>query len=134
MPKRITLIAIAVLLAAGCGHSEHGTVAGYFRLPGGSSAELQRGGLNFAKTSEDVHGNGSGHTVRVSADGSYTVTLPTGAYSVIGGLSGQPGGVAPESCSGEMNVTVRANRTTRADYVCHALPVTTPTSANAPTP
>jgi hypothetical protein len=127
-PKAIMLFAIAVVLAAGCSHSHSdGTVAGYFRLSGGSRAELLRGGLNFARTSEGLHGNGSGQTVRVRVNGSYTVTLPTGAYSVIGGLSGQPGRVPRERCSAAIIVMVRAHSTTHADYVCHALPVTTPT-------
>jgi len=124
-------IAVALLCAAGCGGS-HGTVTGYFRVPGGSTAELQRGGLNFAKTSEHVHGDGSGRTVRVGADGGYTVTLPSGSYSVIGALSGEPGKVASETCAAAIHVTVRADSTTRADFVCHPTPVSTPPSTSAP--
>ena len=118
-----TPILLVAVLAAGCGHAQsHGVVDGYFRLPGRPAADLQRGGLNFAKTSEGVHGNGVGHTVRVSADGSYTVTLAPGSYSVIGGLSGHPGGPAPEKCAATINVVVTSNSTTRADYVCDAMP------------
>ena len=135
MRRRLTLLALVVLLGAGCGRSPaRGVVAGAFRLPGGSAADLQRGGLNFAKASEGAHGNGAGHTVRVSADGSYTVTLSTGSYSVIGALSGQPGKIEPETCGGSINVVVRANTTTRVDYVCHATQVTTPTSTAKPAP
>jgi hypothetical protein len=116
---------IAAVLTAGCGHAQsHGVVEGYFRLPGRPAADLQRGGLNFAKVSEGVHGNGAGHTVRVSADGSYNVTLAPGSYSVIGGLSGHPGGPAAEKCAAAINVVVTANSTTRADYVCDAVPAT----------
>jgi hypothetical protein len=119
------LTVIVTLLVAGCDYAPpRGTVDGYFRLPGRPAADLQRGGLNF---SEGRHGNGHGHTTKVSADGRYTVTLPAGSYSVIGALSGQPGGPAPETCSATMNVVVRANSTTRADYVCRATPVTSPT-------
>ena len=127
----IMTIAVALLCAAGCGGS-HGTVTGYFRVPGGSATELQRAGLNFSKTSEHVHGDGSGHTVRVGADGGYTVRLPSGSYSVIGALSGRPGKVASEICGAAMTVTVRANSTTRADFVCHPTPVSTPGSTPAP--
>jgi hypothetical protein len=116
---------IAALLAAGCGHSPPpGVVDGSFSVPGEPAADLQRGGLNFAKTSEGVHGNGAGHTVRVSSDGAYTVTLSPGSYSVIGGLSGQPGGPAAGKCAEAMTVVVTAKSTTRADYVCHLVPVT----------
>lgn len=126
--RAITPIVIAALLAAGCGHAQsRGVVDGYFRLAGGPVADLQRGGLNFAKAGEGVHGNGSGHTVRVSADGRYTVTLSPGSYSVIGALSGHPGGPAPEKCAASMSVVVRANSTTRADFVCRSMPVTAPT-------
>jgi hypothetical protein len=122
-----TAIVIVALLAAGCGHSQsRGVVDGYFRLPASSAADLQRGGLNFAKAGAGVHGNGAGHTVRVGADGKYRVTLPAGSYSVIGGLSGQPGGPAAEKCAASINVVVRANTTTRADYVCHAIAVAAP--------
>ena len=116
---------IVAVLAAGCSHAQpHGVVDGYFRLPGRPPADLQRGGLNFAKASEGVHGNGAGHTVRVSADGSYTVTLAPGSYSVIGGLSGHPGGLAAEKCAATIDVVVMANSTTRADYVCDVVPAT----------
>ena len=126
---------LVALLGTGCGHAHSsGVVAGFFRLPGGSAADLQRGGLNFAKASEGAHGNGAGHTVRVSADGSYTVTLSSGSYSVIGALSGQPGKIEPETCAGSINVVVRGNSTTRVDYVCHATVATTPTSAAKPAP
>ena len=124
--RRLTLLVLVALLGAGCGHAHsRGVVAGFFRLPGGSAADLERGGLNFAKASAGAHGNGAGHTVRVGADGSYTVTLPSGSYSVIGALSGQPGKITPETCGGSINVIVRANDTTRADFVCHATRVTT---------
>ena len=117
-------LAIVALLVAGCGHPEsRGVVDGYFRLPGRPSADLQRGGLNF---STGVHGQGRGHTTRVSADGTYTITLSPGSYSVIGALSGHAGGPAPESCAATMSVVVRADSRTRADYVCRATPVTKP--------
>ena len=122
--RRIPFVVIAALIAAGCGHAEpHGTVDGSFALPGRPAGDLQRGGLNF---SVGAHGHGHGHTAAVSADGSYTVTLPPGSYSVIGALSGHPGGPPPEACAETMSVTVRANATTRADYVCHATPVNSP--------
>jgi hypothetical protein len=128
--RLLTLLVPVALLSAGCGHApSRGVVDGFFRLPGGSAADLRRGGLNFAKASEGAHGNGAGHTVRVGADGRYTVTLPSGSYSVIGALSGQPGRIVPETCGASINVVVRANSTTRVDFVCHASPVTTPTSA-----
>ena len=131
----MALLVLVALLGAGCGHAQsRGVVAGFFRLPGGSAADLQRGGLNFAKASEGAHGIGAGQTVRVSADGSYTVTLSSGSYSVIGALSGQPGKIVPETCAGSINVVVRANSTTRADFVCHATAATTPTSTAKPTP
>ena len=115
-------LAIVALLVAGCGHPEsRGVVDGSFRLPGRPAADLQRGGLNF---STGVHGQGRGHTTRVSADGTYTITLSPGSYSVIGALSGHAGGPAPESCAATMKVVVRANSTTHADYVCRATPVT----------
>jgi hypothetical protein len=115
---------VVALLAAGCGHTgQSGEVDGYFRLPGRPAADLQRGGLNF---STGVHGQGRGHTTRVSADGQYTITLSPGSYSVIGGLSGNPGGPGPETCAATMNVVVKANSTTHADYVCRATPVTKP--------
>lgn len=120
----MTLAVIVVQLAAGCGHTEsRGVVDGYFRLPGRPAADLQRGGLNF---SAGEHGHGHGHTTRVGADGKYSVTLSPGSYSVIGALSGHAGGPAPESCAATMNVVVRANSTTHADYVCRATPVTSP--------
>ncbi len=132
MRRRLMLLAFVALLGAGCAHAQSGVVAGFFRLPGGSATELRRGGLNFAKASDGAHGNGAGHTVRVNADGSYTVTLSSGSYSVIGALSGQPGEIVPEKCAASMNVVVQANRTTRVDYVCHATPVNTPTSGVKP--
>ena len=72
------------------------------------------------------HGLGHGHTTRVSADGTYRVTLAPGSYSVIGGLSGSPGGPVAETCSATINVVVTADSTTRADYVCDATPATSP--------
>jgi hypothetical protein len=128
------LLALVALLSAGCGHAQSGAVAGLFRLPGRSAADLQRAGLNFSKARDGAHGNGAGHTVRVSADGRYTVTLSSGSYSVIGALSGQPGKVVPETCGTSINVVVRANRTAHIDYVCHATPVTTPTKVVKPGP
>ena len=128
------LLALVALLASGCAHAQSGVVTGFFRLPGRSAADLQRAGLNFSKAKDGAHGNGAGHTVRVSADGSYTVTLSSGPYSVIGALSGQPGKVVPETCGTSINVVVLANRTTSVDFVCHATPVTTPTKVVKPTP
>jgi hypothetical protein len=117
---RITSALIAALLVAGCGGAgPRGVVEGHFSLPGRPAADLQRGGLNF---SANQHGEGHGHTTRVSADGTYSVTLSPGSYSVIGGLSGPPA----ETCAATMNVVVTANSTTRADYVCVATPATSP--------
>lgn len=99
-------------------------VDGYFRLPGRPAADLRRGGLNF---STNEHGKGHGHTALVNADGTYSVTLSPGSYSVIGALSGNPGGPAPETCAATLNVVVTANTTTRVDYECHATPATSPT-------
>ena len=122
--RRPALVVIAALVLARCRQAKpHGTVTGIFTLPGRSASELQRGGLNF---SVGAHGNGRGHTAAVAADGSYTVTLPPGSYSVIGALSGHPAGPAPEACAETMTVIVRANATTRADYVCHATPLNSP--------
>jgi hypothetical protein len=114
-------LAIVALLLAGCGQSaSRGVVDGSFSLPGRPAADLQRGGLNF---SGGIHGKGHGTTTRVSADGTYTVMLRPGTYSVIGALSGHAGGPAPETCAATMNVVVKANSTTHADYVCDATPV-----------
>jgi hypothetical protein len=122
---RITVTLIVALLSAGCGHTgPRGVVDGSFSLPGRPAADLQRGGLNF---SANEHGNGNGHTTRVDADGTYSVTLPPGSYSVIGGLSGHPGGPAAETCGATINVVVKAKSTTRADYVCDSTPATSPT-------
>ena len=122
--RRNSLALIAVLLSPACGHPASGVVDGRFSLPGRPSADLQRGGLNFS--TNDQHGKGHGHTVRVSADGTYSVTLPPGAYSALGGLSGSPGGPVAETCDATINVVVTANSTTSADYVCRATPVTSP--------
>jgi hypothetical protein len=113
------IVSIVVLLVAGCGAKSSGVVDGFFRLPG-RTADLQRGGLNFSR---GAHGSGHGDTVRVGADGRYRVTLLPGSYSVIGALSGHPGGPVPETCDATMHVVVTAHHTTRADYVCHATPV-----------
>jgi hypothetical protein len=113
-----TVFTLALL--AGCGHPKaHGTVDGTFSLPGMTAADVQRGGLNF---STGAHGKGHGHTVPVAADGSYAVSLPPGSYSVIGALSGHPGGPPPETCAETISVVVTAKTTTRADFVCHATP------------
>jgi len=121
----VTTVALLAMLAAGCGGSHgHGVVAGQFRLTGAPAADVARGGLNFAKGSDGAHGNGNGHTVQVGADGSYSVTLSAGTYSVVGALSGRPGGPAPERCKATINVVVRSNATTRADYACEAEPAT----------
>src|SRR5205823_10904581 len=57
------------------------------RLPGRPAADLQRGGLNFSR---GAHGSAHGDSVRVGPDGTYSVTLLPGSYSVIGALSGHP--------------------------------------------
>jgi len=137
---RIASVVIVATLVAGCGHTHpYGQVDGSFRLPGRPVADLQRGGLNFLPAGGSTHRHrgimgffsrkraGHGHLARVSADGSYSVSLSPGTYTVIGGLSGHPGGPAAESCAGAMNVVVIAKRTTRADFVCHGTPVNTPT-------
>jgi len=117
------LTVIAVLLLAGCASRSTGVVDGYFRLPGKPVADLRRAGLNFSR---GAHGSAHGDTTRVGADGRYTVTLAPGSYSVVGGLSGDPGGPAPERCSAPINVVVTAHHTTRANFVCHATPVDQP--------
>jgi hypothetical protein len=118
---------IAALLVggciAGCGAKPTGTVVGYFRLPERPAVDRQRGGLNF---SVGTHGREHGHTTAVGPGGRYSVTLLPGSYSVVGGLSGHPGGPAPERCAATIHVVVRAHHTTRADYVCHATPVPAP--------
>jgi len=119
------LTLFALLLSAGCGHPQHGVVDGQFSLPGRPAADLQRGGLNFS--TNDQHGSGHGVTTPVGADGTYSVTLAPGSYSVIGGLSGSPGGPAAETCGATIKVVVKANSTTRADYVCSATPAPLPT-------
>ena len=110
---------IVALLVAGCDSGTHGPpgiVSGHFSLPGRPAADLQRGGLNF---STGAHSDGNGRTTKVSADGEYTISLPPGSYSVIGGLSKQSGAAA-ESCAETITVVVTANKTTNADFVCHA--------------
>jgi len=126
MLRRLTPIVIAVVLAAGCGHAQaRGVVDGSFRIPGGRAADIQRAGLNF---SAGRHGKGGGHTVRVGPDGRYSISLPPGSYSVIGGLSGHAGGPAPESCAGARHLVVTAKTTTRLVFVCRATPVSAPSS------
>ena len=115
---------LAAVLLAACGSAPRGVVDGSFRLPGRPAADLQRAGLNF---SAGNHGKGHGQTAKVSADGRYTVTLRPGTYSVIGALSGHPGGPAPETCAATIHVVVTAKSTTHIDYVCRATPVTSPT-------
>ena len=117
------IVLIVVLLVAGCGAKSSGVVDGHFRLPGRPAADLQRGGLNFSR---GAHGSAHGDTVRVGPDSRYRVTLLPGSYSVIGALSGHPGGPVPETCAATMHVVVTAHHTTRADYVCHATPVNSP--------
>jgi hypothetical protein len=124
MRSRIGLVVIAALLAAGCSAKPTGVVTGNFRLPGHAAADIQRGGLNFSRGSS--HGPAHGETTRVGPDGTYSVTLLPGSYSVIGGLSGRRGGPAPERCAATMHVVVTAHHTTTANYVCRATPVTTP--------
>ena len=122
MRARRALIVVVALLVAGCDSGPHGPpgiVSGHFSLPGRPAADLQRGGLNF---SPGNHGDGNGRTTTVSADGSYTISLPPGSYSVIGGLS-KHSGAAAESCAETITVMVTANSTTNADFVCHATPV-----------
>jgi hypothetical protein len=121
--KRFALTVIVVLLLAGCAAKPTGVVDGYFRLPGKPAADLQLAGLNFSR---GAHGSAHGDTTRVGADGRYTVTLVPGSYSVVGGLSGHPGGAAPERCAARINVVVTAHKTTRANFVCHATPVDAP--------
>jgi hypothetical protein len=116
------LVVFVALVVTGCGDSPQrpqGVVTGHFRLPGRPTADLQRGGLNFSPGS---HGDGNGHTAKVDADGGYTISLPPGSYSVIGGLA-KHAGAAAESCAETINVVVTANNTTTADFVCHASPV-----------
>ena len=113
---------MVALIVAGCGAGPHrppGIVSGDFLLPGRPAADLQRGGLNF---STGTHGGGHGRSVTVSADGSFTISLPPGSYSVIGGLA-KAAGAAAESCAETITVVVTANSTTDADFVCHATPV-----------
>jgi hypothetical protein len=122
--RTIISTAIGALLIAGCGSGgSHGVVEGSFSLPGRPAADLQRGGLNF---SLGQHGKGHGHTTTVGPDGRYTLKLSPGSYSVIGALSGRPGGPPPETCAGTMTVVVTADTTTHADYVCLAQPVNRP--------
>ena len=80
------------------------------------------------------NGSGHGHVARVGADGRYSVTLPPGSYTVIGGLSGDRGGPTPESCDATIDVVVTARGTTRADFVCHATPVNVRSPGSARTP
>ena len=125
MPVRRALLGVA-LLVAGCGGSgPQGVVSGHFSLPGRPAADLQRGGLNF---SPGAHGDGNGRTTRVSADGEYAVSLPPGSFSVIGALSGHPGGPAPEACAETINLVVHGEQDPHADFVCHATPATASTS------
>ena len=115
------MVAVVVFLT-GCTSGSHeppGVVSGQFSVPGRPASDLQRGGLNF---SSGAHGGGNGLTTKVSADGSYTISLPPGTYSVIGGLAKQSGAAA-ESCAETINVVVAANGNTHADFVCHATPV-----------
>jgi hypothetical protein len=141
------LAVVVALLVAGCGHAgPRGEVDGYFRLPGRPAADVQRGGLNFLPGKGTVQrrggilgflapsGSGHGHVARVGADGRYSVTLPPGSYTVIGGLSGDPEGPAPESCAATITVVVTAHGTTRADFVCHATPVNARSPASPTTP
>jgi hypothetical protein len=114
---------MVVLLLGGCAGRSTGVVEGTFRLPGRPAADLRRAGLNFSRS---AHGSAHGDTTRVGADGRYTVTLAPGSYSVVGALSGDPGGPAPETCAARMNVVVTAHKTTRANFVCHATPVSPP--------
>jgi hypothetical protein len=124
MRVRWGLPVIVAVLMAGCSRTApSGVVEGTFRLPGRPASDLSRAGLNF---STGRHGPGHGQTTKVGADGSYQITLPAGSYSVLGALSGQSGGAAPEACAAAMNVVVKAKTTTQADYVCNPTPVANP--------
>jgi len=123
----MVLTALAVLLLAACGAHPTGIVDGTFRLPGRPSADLRRAGLNFSR---GAHGSAHGETALVGANGRYRVTLVPGSYSVIGALSGHSGGPDPERCAATINVVVTAHRTTHADFVCHATPVSPPKRSN----
>jgi hypothetical protein len=94
-------------------------VEGQFSLPGRPATDLQRGGLNF---STGKHGDGHGLTARVKADGTYSLSLPVGSYSVVGALAGADGGPTAETCQDTITVVITANTTTHADFQCHASP------------
>ena len=112
---------MVAVLVAGCGAGPNqppGVVTGDLLVPGRPAAAIQRGGLNL---STGTHGSGHGRPGRVSADGTYMISLPSGSYSVIGGLS-KLAGAAAESCAETITVVVTANSTTNADFVCDATP------------
>jgi hypothetical protein len=120
MRASITAMVLIALLGAGCARPvHHGLVEGQFSLPGRPAADLQRAGLNF---STGKHGNGHGQTARVNPDGTYSLSLPVGSYSVIGALAGGSGASTAETCQETITVVITANGTTHADFVCHASP------------
>jgi hypothetical protein len=129
---------IVSILAAGCGVSTAGqtgtsgptgTVQGIFEIAGGPAIP-KTNGLITTPTSP-ISGivsftDASGHTTDVTtgSDGTFSVRLPAGKYTVTGltptiqMLGGTSSPVAYEPCGPPVTAVVRASQTSKISVIC----------------
>ena len=107
-------LALAVVLLAGCsGRSgAEGTLAGHLYGVGGPAPGLPRPWPGTVT----LTGPGVHQDVSVGADGSYSVTVPAGTYTVAGRSPLYESGAT--LCRATGAVTVTRGHTTTADVLC----------------
>jgi hypothetical protein len=91
-----------------------GTVSGHFYAEGGPS---RPGGDSFPLAGTVTVQGAEEFTVSVGRNGSYTVSVPAGVFTLSG--RSQQFNAGRTTCSGGPPVTVTAGQTTTADVICH---------------
>jgi len=107
-------LALAVMFVAGCSGASgaEGTLAGHLYGVGGPAPGLPRPWPGTVT----LTGPGVYQDVSVGADGSYSVTVPAGRYTVVGRSPLYESDAA--LCRATEVATVTSGRTTTADVLC----------------
>jgi hypothetical protein len=111
----VALCMCVALCFVACGSTEQGTVTGIFQVSGGPAGTPNRplsGTVTLATT--------SGHTYRVpvSANGMFTVNVPTGRYKVTGHSPYVHVGTAEMTCFADNLVTVNTGTVAHVVVTC----------------
>ena len=108
------LLPVAILVGCSASTPTTGTLTGHLRQVGGPAPGVNRP----VPGTVTISGGSATKALPVGDDGSYTVDVPPGTYTVVGHSPTTLTGDQQQDCPAPSAATVTAGTTTTADAIC----------------